>query len=253
MTAPAPAPARNNLAPLMSSARHDWRTPPQFYAAVERRLGLTFDLDAAATRDSTLAPRYFGPDHLSNRDALTLNWKTATPWQSAWLNPPYGRGTGQWVEKAYTETQRPPGALVDIADRTTAVLIPARTDTAYWHAHVWRADRVELVKGRLVFLDAATGLPALTWNRKKRIWQISAAPFPVAVVVFRTGWYGPPAVWCWDWKADLLPAELHAMAVAEATARQLAEILPPPPPKGDDAAAVEWAEARAGALARLAA
>jgi site-specific DNA-methyltransferase (adenine-specific) len=252
MTAPAPNPtAPNKLATLMSSERHDWRTPPQFYAAVERRLDVTFNLDAAATASAALAPHWFGPDHhlSDHRDALTINWAAATPWRAAWLNPPYGRGTGQWVEKAYTETQN----VGYIRSGTTAVLIPARTDTAYWHAHVWRADDVNLVKGRLVFLDAATGLPALTWNRKKRIWQISAAPFPVAVVVFRSGWFGPPAVWCWDWKADLTPAELRSMAVAEATARQLAELLPPPPPRGDEQAAARWAEARAEALERLAA
>ena len=47
------------------------------------------------------------------------------------------------------------------------MLIPARTDTKYWHQYVMRADEVYFVKGRLKFGDSE-----------------NSAPFPSAVVVF---------------------------------------------------------------------
>jgi len=48
------------------------------------------------------------------------------------------------------------------------MLIPARTDTRYWHNYVMKAEMVFFVKGRLKFGDSE-----------------NSAPFPSAVVVFR--------------------------------------------------------------------
>ena len=47
------------------------------------------------------------------------------------------------------------------------MLIPARTDTKYWHKFVMKASEVYFVKGRLKFGDSK-----------------NSAPFPSAVVVF---------------------------------------------------------------------
>ena len=75
-------------------------------------------------------------------------------------NPPYGREIGRWVEKCYREAQR--GALV-------VALIPARTDTRYFHEFIWKkAKEIRFLRGRLHF------------NESKQ-----AAPFPSMIVIWK--------------------------------------------------------------------
>lgn len=75
-------------------------------------------------------------------------------------NPPYGRQIGKWVEKAYLESQKP-GTLV-------VMLIPARTDTKWFHEFIYGKAEIKFVKGRLKFGGADNN-----------------APFPSMVVVFK--------------------------------------------------------------------
>lgn len=75
-----------------------------------------------------------------------------------WLNPPYGRDIGKWVEKAYKES---------LKENTVVVcLLPARTDTAWFHDYCMYG-RVIFVRGRLKFGGAK-----------------NSAPFPSMVVIF---------------------------------------------------------------------
>lgn len=75
------------------------------------------------------------------------------------MNPPYGRQISDWLKKAY---------LSSVENGATVVcLIPARTDTRYWHDYCVKGEMFFL-KGRLKFGDATSG-----------------APFPSAIVVFR--------------------------------------------------------------------
>ena len=74
-------------------------------------------------------------------------------------NPPYSE-ISKWVEKAFRESRN---------DNTLVVmLIPARTDTRYFHNFINNRAEVRFVRGRLKFGDAKT-----------------SAPFPSMVVVFR--------------------------------------------------------------------
>lgn len=74
------------------------------------------------------------------------------------MNPPYGRGIGQWMQKAYESAQM--GA-------TVVCLVPARTDTAWWHDYAMRGE-VTFIRGRLKFGNAK-----------------NSAPFPSALIVFK--------------------------------------------------------------------
>jgi hypothetical protein len=74
------------------------------------------------------------------------------------MNPPYGKKVGAWVKKAYETSTK--GSLV-------VCLLPARTDTAWWHDYVMKGE-VRFIRGRLRFGESR--------------WR---APFPSAVVVFR--------------------------------------------------------------------
>ena len=135
-----------------SSARADWGTPPEFFARLHEEF--SFTLDVCAHEDNAKLDRYLSPAV----DALAQPWAP----ERCFMNPPYGRAiTGKWIAKARLESER--GALV-------VCLIPARTDTSYWHEHVMRAAEVRLVRGRLRFEGAD-----------------DAAPFPSAVVIFTPG------------------------------------------------------------------
>ncbi len=136
-------------AALNSSVCHTWRTPPDFYERLDAEFGFT--LDAAASVDNALAPRFF----TETVDGLRQDWNG-----SVWCNPPYGRTIGRWLAKGRREAERGSAEVV-------VMLVPARTDTSYWHEHVMRADEVRLVAGRLCFSGGDN------------------APFPCAVVVFR--------------------------------------------------------------------
>lgn len=75
-------------------------------------------------------------------------------------NPPYGRAIAAWVRKCYEESRKP-GTLV-------VMLIPARTDTSYFHDYIYHKAELRFVRGRLHFNEAPQG-----------------APFPSMVVVFK--------------------------------------------------------------------
>jgi DNA N-6-adenine-methyltransferase (Dam). len=82
-----------------------------------------------------------------------------------WCNPPYGKGIGRWIRKARDSTAV--GTVV-------VCLLPARTDTAWWHDYVMEAAEIRFIRGRIYFKS-----PEAPTNKDPR------TPFPSAVVVFR--------------------------------------------------------------------
>lgn len=136
---------------LFSSKSMEWATPRDFFRKVDKQFG--FDLDPCAQSHNAVCSKYFTADD----DGLIQDWKGST----AFVNPPYGRGIKHWVKKAYEEGCKD--------DTTVVMLIPARTDTRYWHDYVMKADEIRLIKGRLKFGGGN-----------------NSAPFPSALIVFRT-------------------------------------------------------------------
>lgn len=136
---------------LFSSEKCEWATPPDFFAALNAEFGFT--LDVCALPENAKCDQYFTPE----QDGLKQPWTGC-----CWMNPPYGRTIGRWMDKAWEESQR--GA-------TIVCLVPARTDTQWWHRCATRGE-VRFVPGRLKF-----------GNSK------NSAPFPSAIVIFR-----PPVV-----------------------------------------------------------
>ena len=66
------------------------------------------------------------------------------PWAGnfVWLNPPYDKTVGLWVQKAYQESQK--GA-------TVVVLLPARTHTDWYHQYVQPYAEVRFIQGWISF------------------------------------------------------------------------------------------------------
>ena len=131
-----------------SSASDNWPTPQDFFDKVAAEFG-PFDLDVCASAENAKCARFFTVAD----DGLTQEWRGR-----CWMNPPYGRTIGQWMRKAYESAQA--GALV-------VCLVPARTDTAWWHDYAMKGQ-VRFIRGRLKFGGHA-----------------NSAPFPSALVIFR--------------------------------------------------------------------
>lgn len=136
-----------------SSATEEWGTPPELFAELAIEWG-PFDLDVCASAVNAKCGRYF--DRLAN--ALVQRWRGR-----CWMNPPYGDQIGAFMDKAAGEVARGNAELV-------CCLVPARTDTAWWHAAMAHQPYRRFLRGRVRFVrpDAR-----------------HAAPFPSAVVVFR--------------------------------------------------------------------
>jgi site-specific DNA-methyltransferase (adenine-specific) len=146
---------RDRINPGVFSSDVDlWETPQELFDELDAEFGFT--LDPCASDATAKCTRYF----------TAIDDGLAQPWDGVvFMNPPYGREIGRWVKKAYDESRR--GAVV-------VCLIPARTDTAYWHDYVMRADEIRFIRGRLHF----GGQHERTAHN---------APFPSAVVVFGVG------------------------------------------------------------------
>ena len=109
-------PKRHTEAVMHSSARSDWRTPPELFQALDEEF--IFDLDLAADANSTLVRRgvppvdcWLGPGSALAEDALAIGWTKI--WEDydrciGFMNPPYDKThpIGPWIEKAWIESQR---------------------------------------------------------------------------------------------------------------------------------------------------
>lgn len=111
-----------------------------------------FDLDPCADESNHKTPEYFTKE----QDGLLQDWSG----RRVFCNPPYGRAIAAWVEKAYREGTKD-GTIV-------VMLIPARTDTRYFHDFILHRSEIRFVPGRLKFGGAS-----------------QSAPFPSMVVIFR--------------------------------------------------------------------
>ena len=129
-----------------SSKSDDWATPQDLFD--ELNAIHKFTLDVCASPSNAKCANYFTKD----TNALEREW-----YGVCWMNPPYGREIGKWMKKAY-ETS--------FNNSKVVCLVPARTDTAWWHDYA--------MKGKITFLRGR-----LKFNGHK-----NSAPFPSAIVVF---------------------------------------------------------------------
>ena len=133
------------LPAYFQSGRTDWETPAWLFERLDAEF--RFTLDAAASADNAKCARFLGPGSNIAADALGAAWAEET----VWLNPPYGRGLGAWMEKA---------ARSRAAGATVVCLLPARTDTAWFHGQVLaQAQEVRFIRGRLKFGGSRSGAP----------------------------------------------------------------------------------------------
>lgn len=119
---------------MFSSASVHWATPVDVYAALNDEFHFSLD-----------------PCPIGSVDGLTMSWKGCR----VYCNPPYGRTICDWLAKA------------DEAE-LAVFLLPARTDTKWWHTYAMKADEIRFLRGRLKFGGSR-----------------NSAPFPSVVLVYK--------------------------------------------------------------------
>jgi site-specific DNA-methyltransferase (adenine-specific) len=124
------------------SAHVEWGTPPDLKADLDKEFGFTLD------------PCKPGQVW----DGTEISWAG----HRVFCNPPYGRTLGKWLAKG-------PDAEVAV------FLVPARTDTAWFHDHALKADEIRFFRGRLKFSE----------NHIAPRDDQDAAPFPSMLVIYR--------------------------------------------------------------------
>lgn len=118
---------------LMTSDKNYWETPQSFYKELDKEF--KFDLDVASSDENAKCANHYTIED----DGLSQKWNG-----NVFCNPPYGKEIGLWVKKAYEESLANDGVIV--------LLIPARTDTRYWHDYIFgKAKDIRFLKGRLKF------------------------------------------------------------------------------------------------------
>lgn len=134
---------------VMFSSKTDlWETPQEFFDELDAEFHFT--LDACALPENAKCARYYTPE----QNGLYQPWDGIV-----WCNPPYGREIGSWVRR---------GFLASVSGATVVMLLPARTDTRWFHEYIYGKAEVRFIKGRLKFGGSK-----------------NSAPFPSMVVVFR--------------------------------------------------------------------
>jgi site-specific DNA-methyltransferase (adenine-specific) len=140
-----------NQKALFSSQNPSWSTPQELFDEMDAEFGFT--LDPCADDDNHKCGRYYTKE----QDGLAQDWSG----EVVFCNPPYGRQIGKWVEKAFREVYA--GGC-----RTAVLLLPARTETKWFHDFIYHRAEIRFIRGRIRF-DGA----------------VYNAPFPSMVVVFR--------------------------------------------------------------------
>jgi phage N-6-adenine-methyltransferase len=117
-----------------SSKTVEWATPWPLFRDLDAEFAFT--LDPCSTDANAKCPRHF----TIAEDGLSKDWSNDV----VFMNPPYGREIALWMQKAFLSTKA--GAAV-------VCLVPARTDTAWWHDFAMHGE-VRFLRGRLKFGEA---------------------------------------------------------------------------------------------------
>ncbi len=144
----------------MSSNKQDWATPDYIFEWADEKFG-PITLDVCATANNTKCSTYFSTEV----DGLVMDWHG-----TCWMNPPYGADITHWVKKAAEESRTGQTKVIG--------LLPARTDTKWWHDYVAPYCNIYFLQGRIKFKGAD-----------------SSAPFPSAIAEWRSWANSSPEVY----------------------------------------------------------
>ena len=126
------------------SKTYEWETPKDFFDKLNEKF--SFTLDPCATENNAKCLKYY----TIKEDGLCQDWSN----EFVFMNPPYGRDISKWVKK--------------LSENKGVALLPARTDTSWFHNYIYNKAEVIFIKGRLKFGGGK-----------------NSAPFPSMIVIFK--------------------------------------------------------------------
>ena len=136
---------------MFSSSTDNWATPQYFFDKLDDEF--IFTLDPCADDQNHKCFKYFTKE----QDGLAQDWSG----ERVFCNPPHGKVIKKWVEKCFKEVY---AGNAQIA----VMLLPARTDTRWFHDFIYHKAEVRFIQGRLKFGES-----------------LNSAPVPSMVVIFR--------------------------------------------------------------------
>lgn len=129
---------------LFTSNTDEWSTPQNLFDELNSEFH--FDLDVCATKDNAKCKKFF----TKKENGLNQEWNGVV-----WMNPPYGREIEKWIKKCSEY------------NNIAVALLPARTDTKWFHDYIYHKSQIRFIKGRLKFGNCK-----------------NSAPFPSMIVIF---------------------------------------------------------------------
>lgn len=134
---------------MFTSNTDNWATPIKLFE--ELNSIYNFTLDPCSSHENHKCSKYFTIEE----NGLNQCWDN----EIVFMNPPYGKEIPLWIKKAS-----------EIKNGIVVALLPARTDTKYFHEYIYMKENVEIkfIKGRLKFGDSK-----------------NSAPFPSMIVIFK--------------------------------------------------------------------
>lgn len=136
---------------LLTSKTDEWETPSNVFEKLDKEF--RFTLDPCSTEENHKCAKYY----TKQQDGLIQTWGGET----VFCNPPYGKAIKDWIRKAWKEHTKP--------GTTVVMLLPARTDTEWFHRYIYNRAEIRFIKGRLRFGTAK-----------------NSAPFPSMIVIYRS-------------------------------------------------------------------
>lgn len=133
---------------LYTSNTAEWSTPQDLFDRLNDEFHFT--LDPCSTDENAKCEKHYTKD----QDGLKQSWAGET----VYCNPPYGREIGAWCRKCYEHF---------MGGGTAVMLIPARTDTSWFHDWIYGKAEIRFIRGRLRFSNSK-----------------SYAPFPSMIVIY---------------------------------------------------------------------
>ena len=118
------------------SSNQDWETPDCLFNDLNNIFNFTRDV--CASKDNTKCKDYYSIDD----SCLDKCWNGVN-----WMNPPY-KDMKKFIKKAYDERY----------NVVTVCLIPARTNTNWWHEYCMEGE-IWFICGRVKFKGCIHGLP----------------------------------------------------------------------------------------------
>lgn len=140
-----------NTEVMFSSKTDNWSTPDSFYKLALEKYNINPILDVCADSQNTRCKLFY----TKKEDGLKQEWD-----KDFWMNPPYGRNIQHWIKKAYNSCVK--------YNVEGVMLLPARTDTKWFHDYIYNKSEIHFIKGRLKFGDSK-----------------NSAPFPSILVIYR--------------------------------------------------------------------